>query len=378
MKIAFIITGLSTGGAELMLLRLLQHLDRCRFDLYVISLSSKGEVGPHIEALGIPVVALGMQPGLPSPLKFGYLIRLLRKIKPDVVHTWMYHADLLGGVASRLAGVKGLAWGIRHTDLSPIANKRSTLVVARWCARFSHWLPRRILVNSDVARMVHESAGYASDKMLVIPNGIDLGRFVPSPAAVEDVRSELGLNPITPLVGVIGRYHQQKNQLGFVKAMAVLHAIRPDVHFLFAGQGADADNDGLVAAIDAAGLVEVCHLLGPRSDIPRLMAALDVLALPSVGEAFPNVVGEAMACGVPCAVTDVGDTAWVVGNTGRVVPSGDMTGLAQAVSELLSLSVDDRADLGERARERVASLFEIGAVVKQYEAFYESLVADGV
>jgi glycosyltransferase involved in cell wall biosynthesis len=226
--------------------------------------------------------------------------------------------------------------------------------------------------------MVHESAGYASDKMLVIPNGIDLGRFVPSPAAVEDVRSELGLNPITPLVGVIGRYHQQKNQLGFVKAMAVLHAIRPDVHFLFAGQGADADNDGLVAAIDAAGLVEVCHLLGPRSDIPRLMAALDVLALPSVGEAFPNVVGEAMACGVPCAVTDVGDTAWVVGNTGRVVPSGDMTGLAQAVSELLSLSVDDRADLGERARERVASLFEIGAVVKQYEAFYESLVADGV
>ncbi len=360
-----------------MLLKLLQYIDRNRFSPYVISLTSMGEIGPRIQALGIPVEALNMKPGLPNPLAFYRLVCWLRVLKPDVVHTFMYHSDLLGGLAARLAGVKALAWCIRHTDLSAAANKRSTLVVIRLCSWLSHWLPRKILLVSDVSRQVHEAVGFSSKKMVVIPNGFDLKRFLPLFGARETFRHEIGLNPATPLVGVIGRYHPQKNQLGFVDAMAALHSKQQDVHFVLAGHGVDSSNATLMAAIQTAGVAKVCHLLGPRTDMPQLMASLDVLALPSVGEAFPNVLGEAMACGVPCAVTDVGDCAMIVGNTGRVVSAGNMSGLAKAINNLLTLPADERAALGAAARERVAALFEISAVVKQYEAFYESLVADG-
>jgi glycosyltransferase involved in cell wall biosynthesis len=369
-----VITGLKTGGAESMLLKLLQGIDRERFTPSVISLTTHGEIGPQIAELGIPVFALHMQSSLSGLMGFVRLVKLLTRLKPDVVHTWMYHADFLGSLASRLVGITSVIWGIRHTDLSVAANKRSTLWLAWLCARLSHWIPKRILVNSQASRVAHESIGYSANKMVVIPNGFDLRCFAPSLLARKEIRSELGLGYHTLLVGVIGRFHPQKNQLGFVSAIAELHAIRPDVHFLLAGHGLDEGNSVLKAAIHEVGAAGVSHLLGLRSDIPRLMAALDVLALPSVGEAFPNVVGEAMACAVPCAVTDVGDSAWIVGETGRIVPAGNMMDLAHFILDLLELSAAERAVLGAAARERVASLFEISKVVKQYEAFYESLV----
>ncbi len=377
LHVVLIITGLKTGGAESMLLKLLQRIDRSCFTPTVISLTTPGEIGPKIVELGIPVISLNMRPSTPSPMAFIQLVKLLIQLKPNIVNTWMYHADFFGGLASRVAGIKALAWGIRHTDLSAAANKRSTLWVVQLCARLSHWVPCKILVNSQFARKAHEDIGYAADKMVVIPNGFDLEQFVPAPLARRELCCELGLDVATPLIGVIGRYHPQKNQLGFVSAMAQLHAMRQDVNFLLAGQGVDTDNSVLMPAIHNAGVAGVCHLLGPRTDIPRLVAALDVLALPSVGESFPNVVGEAMACGVPCAVTDVGDSAWIVGDTGRVVPAGDMSGLAYAIHDLLTMPFDQRAALGAAGRERVDNLFEISAVVKQYEAFFESLVADG-
>lgn len=361
-----------------MLLRLLERLDRRRYDPIVISLGERGEVGSRIEAAGIPVIALNMKKGISSVRKLIQLVLTLRKFRPAVVQTWMYHADFLGGLATRLAGIKTLAWAVRHTDLSPAANKRSTLRVVGLCARLSHYIPSKILVNSQVARKAHIRIGYPAEKMVVIPNGFDVERFVPSALARQDFREELELDAATPLVGVIGRFHPQKNQLGFVRAMVELRALRPDVHFLLAGQDIDVDNHVLMGAIQAADIGEVCHLLGPRADIPNLMASLDVLALPSVGEAFPNVVGEAMACSVPCAVCDVGDSAWIVGETGRVVPTGDMSGLAHAIHDLLNLPADERAALASAARQRVASLFEIGAVVNQYQAFYESLAEGGV
>jgi glycosyltransferase involved in cell wall biosynthesis len=180
-----------------------------------------------------------------------------------------------------------------------------------------------------------------------------------------------------PLVGVIGRFHPQKNHLGFVEAATMLHRRMPEVHFVFAGNGVDIGNAFLVQAAKSAGVAEVCHFLGRRNDVPRLMAALDVLASSSIGEAFPNVVGEAMACSVPCVVTDVGDSAYIIGDTGRAVASGDMTGLAAALESLLILPFEQRRSLGEQARARVAEYFEIGKVVQMYEAFYEELADDG-
>lgn len=372
MKIVFITTTLTTGGAEMMLLKLLQHLDRGRFEPIVFSLRGRGEIGPHIEALGIPVLALGMNPGLPNPFKFLTFVNHLRRINPGVVQTWMYHADLLGGVAARLTGCKQVIWGLRNSNLDAQLTKRSTLWVVKACAAVSSWLPARILACSRRTVEIHSALGYRADKMQVIPNGFDLDRFKPDASARTLVRNELGLAIETPLVGLMARYDAQKNHLGFIEAAALIHQQLPAVHFVLAGGGIEVGNAALKAAIQAHGIAPVLHLLGRRDDMPRLMAALDVLvSSSSYGEAFPNVLGEAMACGVPCVVTDVGDSSEIVGDTGRVVRSGDMAGLARHIVDVLRLPAGQKTLLNKQARIRVEKNYEIGRIAKLYGAFYE-------
>ncbi len=200
---------------------------------------------------------------------------------------------------------------------------------------------------------------------------------MPDAEARNSVRAELGLAVDTPLVGLIARFDSQKNHLGFIDAAAHIHAQLPDVHFVLAGTEVDSGNVALNAAIASKGLQAKMHLLGRRNDVPRLMAALDVLASSSHGEAFPNVLGEAMACGVPCVVTDVGDSSEIVGNTGRVVAAGDMAGLAHGLVEMLRLPPEIKNELGIQARARIAANYEIVHVTRLYEEFYER-IAKGV
>lgn len=359
-----------------MLLKLLQHLDRDRFQPTVISLMGLGEVGPRIAALGIPVHSMNMSLRVPNPLKVVMLAWLLRHLKPDLVQTWMYHADLLGGLAARMAGCRKIIWCLRQSNLSKAVNKRSTLWVIRACALVSHWLPGQILSCSKRAKAVHASHGYKHEKIHVIPNGFELDRFQPDASARRSVRAELGLAADEMLVGLIARYDLQKNHLGFVQAAALLHAEMPHVHFALAGAGVDIQNITLQSAIAECGLTGHMHLLGRRDDVPRLMASLDVLASSSHGEAFPNVLGEAMACNVTCVVTNVGDSAEVVGETGRVVPEADMSGLARELMDVLQLPLGERMALGKQARARVAAEYEIGHVVMLYQAFYERVLAE--
>src|SRR5262245_6418080 len=371
MKVVFIITSLAKGGAQMMLLKLLQRLDS-RFSPHVISLTTLGDIGPQIANLGIPVEAINMS-AASTPAAFIRLIRRLRALRPQVVHTWLYRADLIGGLAARAAGTPVVAWTIRHGNLDADKNKRSTLAVVWLCARLSSWVPTSILSCSENARRVHIKRGYRADKIKVVPNGFDLASFRPDPAARDSVRAELNLEPQTPLIGWIGRFHPQKNLEGFFDAAALLHRRLPQVHFLLAGEGLEAANLVISRTIKRSGLEQAVHLLGVRSDMPRLMAAIDVLASSSSGEAFSNVLGEAMSCAVPCAVTDVGDSALIVGDTGPVVAPNDMRSLAVELEGLLRLSPQERVALGERARERVAQHFELGNVVKQFERFYDRL-----
>lgn len=377
LNLVLIITGLSTGGAEITLYKLLKNIDRSRFEPTVISLISKGEIGPQIESLGIPVYALGMSTSLPNPLLFLRLFRLLRQLRPAVVHTWMYHADLLGGMAAKFASVPDIIWGIHHSNLSKTENKRSTLAVVALCAKLSDWLPTQILSCSLRAKDVHAAVGYVDEKIHVIPNGFDLAQFAPNVAARADLLAELGLSPSSLLVGVVARFNSQKNHLGFVQAAAQVHSQLPQVHFVLAGINVDSTNSILQSAIAAhTGLAEHMHLLGRRDDIPCLMAAFDVLASPSHGEAFPSVLGEAMACGVPCVVTDAGDSAEIVGNTGRVVAVGDMAAMAQQLLEVLLLSKSERVSLGLQARERIQANYDIAHVTNLYQVFYERVAKD--
>lgn len=373
MRVLHIITGLSTGGAETMLLKLLERLDRERYVPMVISLTTMGDIGPRIAALGIPVQALGMPSGLPSPVGFLRLLWQVRRLRPDVVHTWLYHADLLGGLAARLAGITAICWGIRSSNLDPDKTHWSTRAVRRVCALLSHVIPQRIFLNSETASRIHVKLGYAVGKMEVVPNGFDLSRFKPDDGARFRLRTELGCAGGTLLVGMIGRFDPLKNHAGFFSAMAIVHRYLPQAHLVLAGKGVVRHNEELMRAIEGAGLMENTHLLGPRDDMPGLMAALDVLACPSHAEAFPNVIGEAMAAGVTCVATDVGDCAYIIGDTGHVVPAGDMPGFATGVAALFELPRAQRTALGEKARARVASHFEIGGVVRRYEESYESL-----
>ncbi len=375
LNVSHIITGLDTGGAEMMLYKLLSTLDRASCAGTVVSLTDIGPVGRKIEALGVPVRALRLGRRLPNPFGVLRLARWLRAERPALVQTWLYHADLVGGIAGALVRVP-VIWGVRQSNLDRAVNKRRTLHLARWCARLSRRLPARIVFNSHTSRAAHVRLGYAPEKSVVIPNGFDLQRFRPDAQAREAVRAELGVARDAVLIGLVGRFDPQKDHRNFVRAAAVLHGQRPDVYFVLCGDGIDASNRELRAWIDAAGVGGVCRLLGRRDDIPRLTAAFDIATSASVGEGFANVIGEAMACGVPCVVTDVGDSADVVGETGRVVPAGEPQALAAAWSELIALGAVARATLGQTARLRVEQHYSLPAVAARYAALYAEVAND--
>jgi glycosyltransferase involved in cell wall biosynthesis len=375
LRVAYVIVGLEVGGAETMLEQLVLALGP-RVQPLVISLTGLGTIGPRLLARGVEVRAVGMsRRQFPGPDALWRLVQLLRHFKPDVVHTHMYHANLLGGLAARVAGVRAVMWNVHHCNLDATVNARATLWTIALCARLSRVLPHRISSVAERARDVHVAAGFAADRFVVVPNGFDMSKFQPDPQARTAVRSELGLPADTPLVGVIGRFDPQKNHRGFCEAMARLLQLRPGTHALLAGSLIDAENAELAAWLHQQGVAAHCHLLGARSDVARLMAALDVLMLPSLGEAFPNVVGEAMACGVPCAVTDVGDAGLMVGPWGRVVAAGDMQGLGDAAASILALPVAQRLALGQQGAASTRQRYDLNVVAARYLSEYESLVA---
>ena len=373
MRVLHAITSLSTGGAEHMLARLAQGL-KADFTQQVISLTPPGPVATQIRKAGIEVSSLNVATALPNPFVLWRLSRLIRAFRPDVVQTWMYHADLLGGLAARLAGVKNIVWNIRNNDLARDTTKARTRWVVKACARLSRGVPRRIVSCAQSAAQTHIELGYAADKFVVIPNGFDLQRFHPDISARSSVRGELGLDADTPLVGLIARFDPQKNHQGFIQAAQLMHERKPGVHFLLAGRGVDAGNLALGHWIREAGLGQVTHLLGERDDIPRLNQALDIaVSTSSYGEAFPNVLGEAMACGVPVVSTDAGDAALIAGATGRIVPRHDMAALATACLDLLAMGEAERQALGQQAQRRIAHEFSLEVTVKQYAELYRSL-----
>jgi glycosyltransferase involved in cell wall biosynthesis len=370
MKVAFVITGLATGGAEMMLYKLLAHSPVLRKG-FVLPLRCDGDLEEPIRKLGVAVECLGMKPGVPHLLAVSRLSRILRERKPDVISSWMYHADLLAGIAGRLNRVP-VVWGVRNSDFHPTKTKRMTHLVMRACARLSGYLPSRIVSCSTAARDLHIALGYKKDRFTVIPNGFDIERFHPSPQARASVRQELGLKGEARLVGLIARFDPQKNHSGFLDAAQTLYERDREVRFLMAGDGVTTDNNCLRTQVEERGLTSVVFMLGRRGDVPRLMASLDVLVVSSsYGEAFPNVVGEAMACEVPCVVTDVGDSASIVGDTGIAVARDDASALAEGIWRILGLPSNVRASLGKRARDRVVARFDIRNVARSYEALFE-------
>jgi glycosyltransferase involved in cell wall biosynthesis len=376
-KILHIITALDVGGAEAMLQKLVLGTDRSRYELEVIALTAVGAIGRSIAESGVKVRDMRMSPGRSDPRAFGRLVRSIRRARPAIVQTWMYHADLLGGLAARVVGGAPVIWGIRGS-FDPEKSKRHMIWTARACAALSAVVPREIVSCSTALAEAHVRLGYDARRIRVIPNGFDTTAYRPDPAAREQLRAELGLRSETPLVGHLARWDPQKDHPGFVEAALGVLQRQADTHVVMCGTGIDGDNETIAGAIRSAGAGERFHLLGCRADVPRVTAALDVLVCSSIyGEGFPNVLGEAMASAVPCVTTDVGDSAMVVGETGRVTPARDPQALSMAISSVLELPPQERARLGRAARQRVQEHFELSRVVERFESLYEE-VGEGV
>jgi glycosyltransferase involved in cell wall biosynthesis len=375
LNVVHVITGLQTGGAEMMLYKLLSEVsEEQNVRSRVVSLTPDGPIGTRIRKLGIPVTTLDMPRGTLTWNGLRRLYKLLRQEKPDVVQTWMYHADLIGGLVAWLAGVDHIAWNIRSSTLDADRDKRTTIWTAKLCAWLSSWLPDRILTCAREAGRVHADLGYDSSKIVVVPNGFDTEQYRPDEQREAKIRNELNLQNMS-VVGLVARYHPQKDHRTFIRAAALLAERIPDVHFVLCGTDVNWDNHELVGWIKERDLRDSFSLLGRRDDIASVMTVFDVAVLSSAtGEAFPNVVGEAMACGIPCVVTRVGDSAEIVGDTGVGVAPQSPRELAKGCEKILSLSQERRAQLGQRARNRVKRCYSLEATAQKYLDVYEAAI----
>ncbi len=376
-KVLHVITGLNVGGAETLLCRLIEQTDPARFEHSVVCLESRGTLAGRIEKSGARLDCLGMKGAAGVPAAIWKLSRLIRRQKPDAMHTWMYHADFVGGLASKLAGGPPVAWSLHHADLTPVGMKRSTRMVARALSWLSSRVPARIISCSNDSVKKHAEFGYDVSKADVIFNGADCERFHPDAAAAAAIRAELGIPVDALVIGKTSRFHSTKDWESYCEGVLLLQQRRPDVHVIGCGQGVNPDQPLFQSLLARSPRPENLHILGTRSDMPAIYAAMDLFVINSLAEAFPLSLGEAFACGIPAVATDVGDCREILGTCGRMVPLSDPAALATAIDDLLSLPRETRLAMGAEARRRVETLYSFPATLRRYEQAYEALAALG-
>jgi len=371
--VVFVITGLSAYGAEMMLFKLLSKMDREGFEPTVITLGSRQGVADDIEKIGIPVHAMNMRPGPRALFGAVRLLRTLRRLKPDVLQGWMYHGNL-AALFAKYAGFLRcpLLWNIRQSQDKNVSQKLFTTMMMRLGAALS-FLPARILYNAQASARQHEALGYRANKTALLPNGFDPAVFRPCDQRRAQVRAALGIAEDEIVIGLIARYHPMKDHANFFAAAGRLARHEPRTRFLLAGRNVDVSNPEIANMAKANGVEDRVLLLGERKDIPELMAALDIETSSSSSESFANVIGEAMCAGVPCVVTDVGDSAFLVGDSGIVVPARDSQALADGWQAMIELGPAGRRARGQAARRRIEQEFLLESVAKKYEELYRGV-----
>lgn len=357
----------------MVLYRLLKGMDHEHFESRVISLVPAGGVGALIAELGIPIETLAMPRGRPTLRGFFTLVRLLRQFQPDVLQTWLYHADLLGLLAGKLAGTPHILWNVRSSNMDMAQYRRLSGWTVRACSGLAA-LPRGVVINSRAGLRYHQSIGYRSRRWALIPNGVDTNLFRPQPSARRVLLAELGLPEDVYLIGYVARFDPMKDHATFLHAARECVDAEYMAHFVLCGSEMVVSNPALISLLDGLDLRPWVHLLGPRQDIVEVTAGFDLATSASLSEGFPNTVVEAMSCGVPCVVTDVGDSAEIVADTGLVVPAGNAHRLAVAWQELISAGAAHRQRLGEAARQRVLENYSLDTMIRAYEALYTQSV----
>ena len=375
MKVAHIITNTNYGGAEMMLYKILSQIDRSTVPQSVYSLMECGPVGEKIEQLGIPVKTFQLKRTPWSMWRVKReLTRTLKAEQPDVVQTWLYHADLFGGLAARNAGNIPVIWNLRNSSLDPAIVSRSVYYTAKVCAWYSRTLPQRILSNSHVAIKPHREFGYDDSQMQIIPNGFELDRFQPDSQARERLHQDLNLPDEALIVGNIGRYHRQKDYPLLIETAAAVVGKHPHVHFVIAGKELTPENQQLQQIQQRyKQLRGKIHWLGPRSDTPQLIAGFDIGVISSKIEGFSNALGEMMACGLACVSTESGDAQQILSDTGLVVPIENKPALTQAINQLIEMTPLERLSLGQQARERMLKHYSLNVITAEYLQLWQEI-----
>jgi glycosyltransferase involved in cell wall biosynthesis len=370
-RILHVITGLQAAGCEMTLLKLLSARND-KWDQAVVSLSDEGTLGPRIADLGVPVHALGMRKSFLDPFRLFSIVPLVSSFRPQLIVGWMYHGNLAASLAANCFVPRlPVLWNIQQSIQDISNERRSTAALVRIGVPLSRQ-PVAIIYNSRISSEQHQSFGYCAARSAVIPTGYDCRQFRPDPEARHQVRAELGLPEDAVVVGLIARYHPMKDHAGFLKAASLVARAHPHVHFLLAGMGVTHDEPELQRLMVEYQLDGRVLLLGERKDVSRVTAALDIACSASAwGEGFSNAVGEAMACEVPCVVTDVGDSAYLVSDTGLAVPPRSPEAFASAINQLVESGADRRRQLGQAARRRVETEFSLASVARGYEDLYE-------
>lgn len=375
-KVLFVSTGLSMGGAEVMLYNLLSEMDRSRFQPVVVSLMGDNNdvYRARISDLGISVHSLELDPGKFSLDKLFQLRKLIKQEQPDVLQGWMYH----GNLASQLAGFLSfqkipVVWSIHHSLHSLSSEKSLTQVIIRVGAFLSKAV-NKVAYVSEKSLSQHQELGYPRNNSCYIPNGFNTKLLKPSSAHRESFRKQLNIPQDGILIGSLARYHPMKDHDNLLRAAQLFLKDFPEANFVLLGTNVDYDNQVLSDLVDELGIRSQVHLLGPRTDVPQVLPALDILTSSSAfGEAFPLVIGEAMSCGVPCVVTNIGDSAAIVGDTGVVVPPKNPQELADGWKKICQLSPDEKMSLSEKTRQKVLDFYSLESVVGQYEELYENI-----
>lgn len=364
-KIMHIITGLGSGGAENMLHKLVKYSDKEKFYHEVISLIDEGVIGEKLIAEGIKVHSLNLN----RQNLVASLIKARKICKEfDIINTWLYHADVFGFITSKILLKKKLIWNVRHSNLARNVNKSKTLMIVKLNSFLSMFVDI-ITYNSNKALENHMKIGFNKNNSIIVPNGFELENFKFDMHNRVEIRKQLGVDNSRKLIITVGRWHIQKDYYTLLKALNELKKINNNFVMIMCGTNLDYQNKELSDLINEYNLKNNIKLLGRRDDIPALLSAADIYVSSSLGESFSNAIGEAMACELPCIVTNVGDSKLIVGSTGRVIEPENYKELFGAILEYMEDT--SLRDKGKRSRQRVKENYEISIVTKLFESIFE-------
>ncbi len=369
-RILHIISGLGDGGAEANLYNFICHT-KSEIN-YVISLKDKGKYGPLLENKGIKVFYINFSNRISFLKKFISLYKLIKKLKPDIVQTWLYHADLIGGCAAYLAKSKNIIWGIHHTSLESRFNKKSIILISKLNSFLSNIIPKKIVVCAEKSMNEHIKKGFNKNKFIVIRNGLDLNKFKSSESMRRKYREKIKINQSELLLGTVARFNPIKDIPTLIKVIKKLKSSGLNFKYLFVGENMDLDNKTLVNMIEKSNLKDTIKLIGQEESISSVMNAIDLHILSSKSEAFPMVILESLACGTPSISTNVGDVSRIIKNKKFLVDKENYLSLYNAINEFLNLELEEKEKISKEGIDHIKFNFSIEKMTKEYLKVYEN------